>query len=201
MTISPTIASIRRADGALISTSDLPPTGHFIGGTFRASEDADAFDVVNPATEELIARVPNGSAAEVDAAVASAHAAQPFWATLVPKQRSEVLHAIADRLAANADLLVRLEAANTGKPLPVAQEDIDGSIDAFRFMAGAVRATTSMAAGDYVEDHLSVILREPLGVIGVVTPWNYPCSWPPGSSLPSSPRATPWSSNRPSRHR
>lgn len=174
MTISQTVVSIRRADGALISSSDLPPTGHFIAGTFQASQDADVFEVINPATEELITRVPNGSEAEVDVAVAAAHAAKDAWAALIPKQRSEVLHAIAGRLGENADLLVRLEAANTGKPLAVAQEDIDGTIDAFRFMAGAVRATTTMAAGDYVEAHLSLVLREPLGVIGVVTPWNYP---------------------------
>lgn len=174
MTISQTVLSVRRASGELISASDLPPAGHFIDGTFRAGNAADAFEVVNPATEEPITHVANGSAADVDVAVAAARAARGAWAALVPKQRSETLHAIADRLATNADLLVRLEAANTGKPLAVAQDDIDGTIDAFRFMAGAVRATTAMSAGDYVEDHLSVILREPLGVIGVVTPWNYP---------------------------
>jgi aminobutyraldehyde dehydrogenase len=57
----------------------------------------------------------------------------------------------------NAEPLVKLESANTGKPLQVAQDDVDGAIDTFRFMAGALRATTSMAAGDYVENHLSVI--------------------------------------------
>ncbi|MCZ9346973.1 aldehyde dehydrogenase family protein, partial [Streptomyces sp. TRM76130] len=117
---------------------------------------------------------PEGTAEDVDRAVAAAVAAKDAWARRVPRDRSEVLHAVADRLAENADLLVRLESANTGKPLAVSRDDVDMTIDTFRFMAGALRATTSLAAGDYAEHHLSVILREPLGVIGVITPWNYP---------------------------
>ncbi|WP_369265733.1 aldehyde dehydrogenase family protein [Streptomyces sp. R35] len=101
-------------------------------------------------------------------------AAKDQWARLVPKERSELLHTIADRLAQNTELLSRLESANTGKPLAVSRDDVGMTIDTFRFMAGPMRATTSMAAGDYAENRLSVILREPLGVIGVITPWNYP---------------------------
>ena len=86
-----------------------------------------------------------------------------------------MLHRVADRVAENADLLARLESANTGKPSAVAQDDVAQTVDTFRFMAGALRAPPPpQAAGRYAEDHLSVILREPLGVIGVVTPWNYP---------------------------
>jgi aminobutyraldehyde dehydrogenase len=69
---------------------------------------------------------------------------------------------------------VRLDSANAGKPLVVSRDDISSSVDTFRFMAGAARSITSQAAADYTADHLSVIVREPLGVIGVVTPWNYP---------------------------
>ena len=67
-----------------------------------------------------------------------------------------------------------VESLNTGKPAMVAQDDVENTVDTFRFMAGALRATTSQAAGVYAEAHLSVILREPLRVVGVVTPWNYP---------------------------
>ncbi|MEV0290513.1 aminobutyraldehyde dehydrogenase [Kribbella sp. NPDC050820] len=169
-------ATVRRAQqaGTLIESSDLPPTQHYIDGSFRISLAGETIAVVDPSTEEVIADTPDGSAEDVDQAVAAAVTAQVEWVRLVPKARSEVLHRIADRLADNADLLVRLESANTGKPLAVSQEDVDGTIDTFRFMAGALRATTTMAAGDYAENHLSVILREPLGVIGVITPWNYP---------------------------
>src|SRR5690606_24301498 len=142
--------------GALLREGDLPPAQHYIGGAFRGA--ADRFtDVVDPATEEVIARVPEGTAADVDRAVDAATAARPQWARTVPGERSALLHAVADRIAEHAEALVRLEAANTGKPLRVARDDVDGTIDTFRFMAGALRATTSMAAGEYAENHLSVI--------------------------------------------
>ena len=168
--------AVRRAPAAAprVDAADLPPTGHFIGGVFHTSSGTGRTDIVNPASEKVITQVAEGDANDVDQAVAAASAAKDDWARLLPKARSEALHAIADRLADNADLLVRLEAANTGKPMSVAREDVEGTIDTFRFMAGALRATTTMAAGDYAENHLSVILREPLGVIGVITPWNYP---------------------------
>jgi aminobutyraldehyde dehydrogenase len=172
----PLSATVRRTADAspLITAADLPPVRHFIGGEFLDGAPERVIDVVDPSTESVIARIPEGTADDIDRAVAAAVAAKKQWARQVPKARSEVLHAIADRVAENADLLARLESANTGKPLAVSRDDVDMTADTFRFMAGAGRATTSMAAGDYAEDHLSVILREPLGVIGVVTPWNYP---------------------------
>jgi aminobutyraldehyde dehydrogenase len=167
---------VRRAAGGArpFDPAQLPPAGHFIDGSFRDTPDAELLDVVDPASEKLIARVAQGTTADVDAAVAAALRARPAWAGLVPKERSELLHAVADRIAQHYDVLVALESANTGKPVSVARDDVGGTIDTFRFMAGALRATTSLAAGDYAKDHLSVILREPLGVVGVVTPWNYP---------------------------
>jgi aminobutyraldehyde dehydrogenase len=122
----------------------------------------------------VFARVAEGTADDVDVAVSAARAAQPAWGVLTPRERAEILLKIADRLEENFDLLVRLDSANAGKPLVVSRDDISSSVDTFRFMAGAARSITSQAAADYTADHLSVIVREPLGVIGVVTPWNYP---------------------------
>ncbi|MGW0827622.1 aminobutyraldehyde dehydrogenase [Streptomyces sp. NPDC002845] len=171
-----TTATVRRAADAppLITEADLPPARHFADGKFLDGSTERVIDVIDPSTESVIARIPEGTPDDIDGAVAAAVAAKDQWARRVPKDRSEVLHAIADRLAENTDLLVRLESANTGKTLAVSRDDVDMTIDTFRFMAGALRATTSLAAGDYAENHLSVILREPLGVIGVITPWNYP---------------------------
>lgn len=173
---SPTTPTVRRAADAqpLITEADLPPARHFVDGKFLDASTERVIDVVDPSTESVIARIPEGTAEDIDRAVAAAVAAKGQWARRVPKDRSELLHSLADRLAEHTDLLVRLESANTGKPLAVARDDVGMTIDTFRFMAGAVRATTSLAAGDYAENHLSVILREPLGVIGVITPWNYP---------------------------
>jgi aminobutyraldehyde dehydrogenase len=174
-TVQSPLTQVRRGNGApLISTADLPPRGHFIANEFIADANGELLDIVNPADESVITQVLVGTADDVDRAVESAIAAKSGWAQLVPKQRAEILHRIADRVAEHAELLARLEAANTGKPLTVARDDIAQTIDTFRFMAGAVRSITSQAAGDYAEGHLSVILREPLGAIGVVTPWNYP---------------------------
>ncbi|MFJ9708764.1 aminobutyraldehyde dehydrogenase [Streptomyces sp. NPDC101234] len=171
-----TTAAVRRAADvpSLLAEGDLPPARHFVDGAFAELATDRVIDVVDPCTEDVIARISEGSAEDVDRAVAAAVAAKGRWARLLPRERSELLHAIADRLADHTDLLSRLESANTGKPLAVSRDDVGQAIDTFRFMAGAVRATTSLAAGDYAENHLSVILREPLGVVGVVTPWNYP---------------------------
>lgn len=168
--------SVRRSTKArsLCSSADFPPSQHFHDGEYVDSTSSRVLEVVDPCSEEVLCRTPDGAVEDVDRAVSAAVAAKSAWARRVPKDRSDVLHAIADRVSAHADLLARLESANTGKPLAVAQDDVVGTLDTFRFMAGAVRATTSMAAGDYVDEHLSVVQREPVGVVGVVTPWNYP---------------------------
>ncbi len=168
--------TVRRVEGGapLVTEAELPPAGQFVDGAFRPSTSDATIEVVDPCSEQVIARVPDGTAEDVDVAVAAALAAQPAWGRLTPKERSLVLLQIADRVEANSDLLVRLESANTGKPMAVSQDDIASTVDTFRFFAGAVRAITSQAAADYAPGHLSVIIREPLGVVGVVTPWNYP---------------------------
>ncbi|WP_416972682.1 aldehyde dehydrogenase family protein [Streptomyces sp. 4F14] len=164
----------RAAADAPPLVTGFPAARHFIDGVFVEGSGEGVIEVVDPCTEEVVAVVPEGTVEDVDRAVAAAVAARSGWAGQLPRQRSELLHSIADRLAENADELSRLESADTGKPLPVSADDVAQAVDTFRFMAGAVRATTSLAAGEYAQDHLSVILREPLGVIGVVTPWNYP---------------------------
>lgn len=165
---------LRAAEGSELHPGDLAPAGHFIDGEFRSTTGGDHLAVVNPVSEETISWVALGNESDVDAAVTAAVKAKRGWAALVPRERSAVLHAIADRIAESYDVLVRLESVDTGKPMSVARDDVDGSVDAFRFMAGVLRSGTSMAASDYVAEHLSVMLREPLGVVGVITPWNFP---------------------------
>lgn len=171
-----TPVTVRRADdpSALVGADQLPPAAHFIAGRFQSGSGSKTLAAIDPCTEATICEVPMGEAADVDQAVSAAIEAQREWGRTTPKHRAELLLAIAQRLEDDADVLARLEAANTGKPMRVAEDDVASAVDTFRVMAGAVRATTTLAAGTYIEDHLSVILREPLGVIGVVTPWNYP---------------------------
>ncbi|WCI07975.1 aldehyde dehydrogenase family protein [Arthrobacter sp. OVS8] len=164
------MSSRSEADAA----AGMAPACQFINGTFTPGSGGDSIDVVNPATGETITAVAAGTAEDVNSAVAAARAAQPAWGAMTPREHSEILHQVADRLEANALDLARLESLNTGKPPAVAEDDVSSAVDTFRFMAGAGRTMTSLAAADYAAGHTSVILREPLGVVGVITPWNYP---------------------------
>jgi aldehyde dehydrogenase (NAD+)/aminobutyraldehyde dehydrogenase len=171
-TAEKTLFTVRRAENT--PTPSLPPFGQFIGGAFVPPRSAETADVENPATGEVLMQVPAGSVEDVDAAVAAAVAAKADWAARTPKERSSLLLRIADIIEANRSLLEALESANTGKPAAVAEDDISSAIDTFRFSAGAARTFSAPGAGDYAENHTSVILREPVGVVGVITPWNYP---------------------------
>ena len=173
MTTTETSPFTVRRDGSP-PAPQLPPFGQFIGGSFVPSTSDETVDVVNPATEETITKVPAGSLEDVDAAVAAAVAAKAEWAAKTPKDRSAVLLRIADIVEENREILENLEAANTGKTAAVAEDDISSAIDTFRFSAGAARAFTALGADDYAENHTSVVFREPVGVVGVITPWNYP---------------------------
>ncbi|GAA2804861.1 aminobutyraldehyde dehydrogenase [Saccharopolyspora taberi] len=165
---------VRRGGRSLLEPRLLPAHGHFIDGRSSAGTSGRTIDVVNPCDETAFSSVVEGSAEDVDRAVTAALRAQGEWAAKVPKERSEILHRVADRIEEHGEDLAVLESVNTGKPLMVSRDDIAGTVDTFRFMAGALRGFTAQGAGNYVEDHLSVIVREPLGVVGVVTPWNYP---------------------------
>ncbi|MHC5557894.1 aldehyde dehydrogenase family protein [Kocuria sp. U4B] len=166
--------SVRRSQGQGLAEPQLPPSGHFIGGAFVPSTSTESIEIEDPATGTVITSVPSGSVEDVDAAVAAAVAVKKAWAGTTPKERSDALHRIAGIIEANHEVLEALEALNTGKPEAVAEDDLTSTIDTFRFTAGAARTLTSLAAGDYAEGHTSVILREPVGVVGVITPWNYP---------------------------
>lgn len=157
-----------------VRAPQLPPAGHFINGEFVSGASSDTSDVVNPATGEVITKVLAGGTEDVDRAVAAARLAQNSWRNSTPQHRSDLLYRIAEVLKENQELFQDLESLNTGKPDATAEDDVVSAIDTFRFAAGAARTLTSLAAADYVAGHTSVILREPVGVVGVITPWNYP---------------------------
>ncbi|HEX6128119.1 MAG TPA: gamma-aminobutyraldehyde dehydrogenase [Candidatus Limnocylindria bacterium] len=146
----------------------------FINGDWAEASGGQTTDVVNPATEEVIAQVPRGTEADVDRAVAAARDAFESWSLTTPAERSTMLHKFADALAADAETLSSLEQANVGKPKGTADFDVEFTIDNVRFFAGAARVIEGKAAGEYVSTHTSMIRREPAGVVGQVAPWNYP---------------------------
>ena len=146
----------------------------FINGDWSDAAGGETTQVINPATEELIAEVPKGGEADVDRAVDAARAAFESWSLTTPAERSTALHKFADVISDNADELSSLESANVGKPKGVADFDLEFTIDNVRFFAGAARVVEGKAAGEYVSTHTSMIRREPVGVVGQVAPWNYP---------------------------
>jgi 1-pyrroline dehydrogenase len=146
----------------------------FIGGEFVDSASGETMDVIAPATGEVIADVPRCSAEDVDRAVAAARAAWPEWSEKTPKDRSELLHRMADVMDEHAEELAQLESLNVGKPLMASRDEMPFSADNIRFFAGAARVLEGKSAGEYIEGYTSIIRREPLGVVAGICPWNYP---------------------------
>ena len=131
--------------------------------------------VVDPSTGEEYLRAPLSGPADVDAAYAAADRAARTWGRTTPAERQAALLALADLVEAHAEELVAAESRNTGKPLHLTRTDeVPPCVDQLRFFAGAARVLTGLAAGEYLAGHTSWVRREPVGVVGQVTPWNYP---------------------------
>jgi 1-pyrroline dehydrogenase len=143
-------------------------------------------DVLNPATGETIAQVPNMAADDVDEAVERAKAALPEWLDATPKERSELLHRLADVIEDNAEELAQIESRNVGKPLMVSRDEMPFSADNLRFFGGAARNLEGKSAGEYIKGYTSLVRREPLGIVAGICPWNYPLMmavWKMGPAL------------------
>src|SRR5438132_3730969 len=146
----------------------------FVGGEWTDAAAGETMDVINPATEEVIAQVPRCDGADVDRAVAAAKAALPAWLDSTPAERAELLLKLADVLDEHADELAEIESTNVGKPLAYARDEIPICSDNVRFFAGAARILEGKSAGEYMRGYTSFVRREPIGVVGGITPWNYP---------------------------
>src|SRR5437764_9676903 len=131
-------------------------------------------DVINPATTETIGAVPNMTAEEVDEVVERAKRALPEWLDATPKERSELLLALARVLDDNAEELAQIESQNVGKPLMASRDEMPFSADNLRFFAGAARNLEGKSAGEYIKGYTSFVRREPIGIVAGITPWNYP---------------------------
>jgi betaine-aldehyde dehydrogenase len=148
---------------------------NFIDGTAKSASSNEVMDVVNPSTGELIAVVGASSADDVDDAVQAASRAFPAWSQLTPGTRSQLLHRVADLFERDLQRFADLEVADAGKPVSAARGvEFPAIADALRHFAGAARTLSGQSGGDYVADHTFYVRREPLGVVGAITPWNYP---------------------------
>jgi len=148
---------------------------NFVGGAFVDADTDRRSEVVDPSTAQVVASAPVSTVADVDTAYRAAATAFDTWGRTTPSERQQALLKFADAIEAHADELVHLEAENTGKPYALtASEEIPPMVDQLRFFAGAARVLEGRAAGEYLRGHTSWVRREPIGVVGQVTPWNYP---------------------------
>ena len=160
---------------------------NFIDGAYVDAGSGTTSEVVNPATGQVVAHAPVSGADDVDAAYDAAQRATAEWGRTTPSERQQALLKLADSIEAHAEELIALESENTGKIKALtASEEIPPMVDQLRFFAGAARMLEGKAAGEYMAGHTSWIRREPIGVVGQVTPWNYPllmAMWKIGPAL------------------
>jgi acyl-CoA reductase-like NAD-dependent aldehyde dehydrogenase len=135
-------------------------------------------EVIEPATEQVLAEVPRAGAEEVDAAVDRAKRAFADWREVVPGQRTRALHRLADVLEERIEDLATLEARNVGKPISDARGEMGMVVETFRYYAAAPERLTGKTIP--VAGGVNMTFREPLGVVGLIVPWNFPltiASW------------------------
>ena len=154
---------------------ELGPQRLFINGEWRDASAAGTLDVINPATEEIIATVPAAGKADVDAAVAAARSAFAGpWSQISARERGRLLWKLGEKLFERADEIARLETLHNGKPIFESRQiEIPASAECLQYFAGwadKVHGETVPVKGNF----LTYTLREPLGVVAAIVPWNFP---------------------------
>lgn len=148
---------------------------NFIDGELVESATSDFIELVDPTTGSPDGRSPVSTPEEADAAYAAAERASATWKRLTPGARQGHLLDLAAAVAERRDEISEVQARDTGQPVRyVASEEVDQGVDQLRFFAGAARLLEGKSSGEYRAGHTSAIRREPIGVVGQVTPWNYP---------------------------
>ncbi|MEV5897808.1 gamma-aminobutyraldehyde dehydrogenase [Nonomuraea fuscirosea] len=152
-----------------------PRLQNFINGEFVDAKSGRFSDIIDPCTGEAYVQAPVSGPEDIDSAYAAAAAAFEAWGRTTPGERANLLLKVADAIDARADEINDAECRNTGKPRArMAEDETPIAADHFRFFAGAARTLEGPTAGEFLAEHTSVIRHEPIGVIGQVTPWNYP---------------------------
>ena len=148
--------------------------GLYINGQWVPALDGGVFETTNPANGAHLANCAEATRVDVDAAVQAAWAAFPAWKAMEPARRADILLKIADRIDENAELLATVETLDNGKPIRETRViDVPYSSDHFRYFAGAIR-TEEGSASVLDGNFLSLVLHEPIGVVGQIVPWNFP---------------------------
>lgn len=147
--------------------------GLFVDGSFRPARAGATSSVVNPATGEMLSRVAAAEAADVEDAVTAGERAFSFWKRLSKVDRSRALLQVADAIDRYAEDLATIESLNTGRVILETREDVSATADLFRYFAGVIRSEEESVAR-HDASSMTLIYREPLGVVGQIVPWNFP---------------------------
>ena len=146
-----------------------------VDGKLVDSVSGETYDVIDPTTGEVYATAPLSGPEDLDRAYGAADRAFESWGNTTPQDRASALLTLADAIEARVEEINTVECKDTGKPLGLTMsEEMPYASDHFRFFAGAARVLEGKSAGEYMADHTSFVRREPIGVVGQVTPWNYP---------------------------
>ena len=149
------------------------PLGHFVDGQPVSSKGAESFEVLDPSTGETIGQALAGTIGDIDAAAAAAKRAFPSWSSTSGERRRQILHAIADAIEQRAEEIALVESLDTGQPLRFMSKAALRGAENFRFFADrAPDAQDGLALP--TRDHLNYTMRQPIGPVGVITPWNTP---------------------------
>jgi len=155
--------------------SDKRTVRNFINGASVDAKEGRRLDLVDPSTGEVFGSAPVSGPEDVDAAYSAAATAFETWRDTTPSERQRALLRFADAMEERAEEVIAAECQNTGKPIELTRsEEIPPAVDQIRFFAGAARLLEGRSAGEYMAGHTSYVRREPVGVVGQVTPWNYP---------------------------
>ena len=177
-----TIESTRSSGDA----ADIPTYGNFIGGEWRPAESGSTFESRNPAdTRDLIARFAASGAADVAAAVRAAEVAQPAWRATPAPKRGELMYAFAALMTQHKERLARAMTREMGKVLAEARGDVQEGIDIAYLMAGEGRRLFGDTTPSELPDKWAMSVREPIGVAGIITPWNFPVAIPCWKMMPA----------------
>ncbi|MFN2276410.1 MAG: aldehyde dehydrogenase family protein [Candidatus Promineifilaceae bacterium] len=150
------------------------PSQMFINGQFTGGQAAESIAVINPATEEVLAEVPRGTAEDANAAVAAAKAAFPAWKRTPAWERAGLLHEAAAKMKAHEEELARLLTEEEGKPFVENEEEVFWTYDTFHYYAELGRHERGRFIPPGDPDQINFVIKEPYGVAACITPWNYP---------------------------
>src|SRR5690349_1813499 len=167
---------MRRCGVANVCTmSEKRTVQNFVNGEHVDAKSGRRLDLIDPTTGEVFGTAPLSAQEDVDAAYAAASSAFESWRDSTPSERQRALLKFADAMEDRAEEIIAAECQNTGKPIELTRtEEMPPSLDQIRFFAGAARLLEGRSAGEYMSGYTSYIRREPVGVVGQVTPWNYP---------------------------